>query len=115
MNTITYAGSFNRDVYVHRLLFVPLQEFPIIRHFGSYQQSKLRGTGRKGQNSAVKSSQLKVGRQDSTKSGYSTISSLIQSTVIKNATSATTSNSLNHTNSNVGKSVDKSPPNDHPL
>ena len=78
MNTITYAGSFNRDVYVHRLLFVPLQEFPIPRHFGSYQQSKLRGTGRKGRNSAVKSSQLKVGRQDSTKSGYSTISSLIQ-------------------------------------
>ena len=33
------------------------------RHFGSYKESKLRGTQRKGRYSAVKSSQLSWARQ----------------------------------------------------
>ena len=50
------------------------------RHFGSYKSGKLRGKGHKGQNSAVKSIQLSWAGQYK-KGQYSTISSLLQSTV----------------------------------
>ena len=48
----------------------------ISRHFGSYKQSKLRGTQRKGQYSAVKSTQFSWAGQY--KCVYSTISSLLK-------------------------------------
>ena len=50
------------------------------RNFGSYKQSKLSETRRKGRYSAAKSSQLSW--LDSTKRVYSTISSLLQSIVM---------------------------------
>ena len=52
------------------------------RHFGSYQPGKLRGTQHKGRNRAVKSNQLKIVGQDSTKSVFTTMLSLLQSQYI---------------------------------
>ena len=56
-------------------------DLKMFRHFGLVQTGKLRGTRRKGRNSAVQSSQLS-GTGHVTKSMYSTISSLLQSTLM---------------------------------
>ena len=66
------------------LLSCPALQFLVLcstsqsRHFGSYKESKLRGTQRKGRYSAVTSSQRSWAGQYCV---YSTISSLLQNTV----------------------------------